>query len=124
MKPAILYKYFPPERNSFLNELLIRFTPPDSFNDPFDSLPSFNGFDANFIRQKVENIGLDMAFQFALEDMPEIEKQKKDFRNNTCKQITTETISFRSNNTRNVFSTHPPQQIKQRYWDSVFKQKS
>ena len=77
MKPAILYKYFPPERDSFLNELLIRFTPPDSFNDPFDSLPSFNGFDANFIRQKVENIGLDMAFQFALEDMPEVEKQIK-----------------------------------------------
>lgn len=74
---AMLYKYFPPERSSFLKELLIRFTPPDAFNDPFDSLPAFNGFDTGFIRQKVEKIGLDMAFNFALEEIPESEKRKK-----------------------------------------------
>lgn len=36
----LLYKYFPPSRDSILAELLIRFTQPTEFNDPFDCLPS------------------------------------------------------------------------------------
>ena len=35
----ILYKYFPPERISFLDNRLIRFTQPSHFNDPFEFLP-------------------------------------------------------------------------------------
>jgi hypothetical protein len=38
--PAHLYKYLPPERHDVLANLRIRFTPPGSFNDPYDSRPS------------------------------------------------------------------------------------
>jgi len=63
----VLYKYFPPERKAFLNELLIRFTPPGSFNDPFDSFPAIHGFDDTLITAKVNKAGLDIAFNIALE---------------------------------------------------------
>jgi hypothetical protein len=45
----LLYKYMPPERRQFLEKLLIRFTPPGLFNDPFDCLPFIDGFDASTI---------------------------------------------------------------------------
>jgi hypothetical protein len=34
--PPVLYKYLPAERFDFLEKRKIRFTPPVSFNDPFD----------------------------------------------------------------------------------------
>ena len=73
----LLYKYFPPERSSLLRELLLRFTPPDLFNDPFDSLPSIGGFDTTFIRETVEKSGWDLAVQCALEEVSETERQRK-----------------------------------------------
>jgi hypothetical protein len=73
----LLHKYFPNERASFLKEFLIRFTPPGLFNNPFDSLPAYASFDANFIREKVDKVALDLALQFALEDIPETKKKQK-----------------------------------------------
>ena len=73
----VLYKYFPPERGAFLKELLLRFTPPGSFNDPFDSFPAFYGFDETLITAKVNKAGLDTAFDIALESSSEFEKQRK-----------------------------------------------
>ena len=35
----ILYKYMHPKRISFLQDLLVRFTQPSVFNDPFESRP-------------------------------------------------------------------------------------
>jgi len=35
--PAILYKYFPPERIDVLENLSLRFTRPTEFNDTFDT---------------------------------------------------------------------------------------
>jgi len=39
--PAILYKYFPPERIDVLETGKIRFTQPCLFNDPFESAPAY-----------------------------------------------------------------------------------
>lgn len=71
------YKYFPPERKAFLNELLLRFTPPGLFNDPFDSLPAFSCFDEPLIKEKVEKVGLDIAFDIAFEDTNESKRRRK-----------------------------------------------
>ena len=73
----ILYKYFPPERRAFLKELLIRLTPPGSFNDPFDSLPAIHVFDEKLITEKVNKAALNIAFNIALEESSEPEKQRK-----------------------------------------------
>lgn len=35
----VLYKFFPPERLTALQNRLVRFTPPEEFNDPFDIAP-------------------------------------------------------------------------------------
>lgn len=40
--PCWLYKYFPPDRIEVLKERRIRFTPPGSFNDPFDCRTPFS----------------------------------------------------------------------------------
>ena len=67
----VCYKYFPPERKTFLSELLIRFTPPGSLNDPYDTYPAFHGFDETFVKGKVLKAGLDSAFSIALEESDE-----------------------------------------------------
>jgi hypothetical protein len=71
------YKYFAPERKAFLRELLLRFTPPGLFNDPYDSLPAFSAFDEPLIKEKVDKVGLDIAFNMAFEPTAEIVKQTK-----------------------------------------------
>ena len=38
-----LYKYFPPSRIDVIERSLIRFSRPDDFNDPFESLPYVAG---------------------------------------------------------------------------------
>lgn len=63
----VLYKYFSPERRGLLDELLLRFTPPGLFNDPFDSLPAFSEFDQSLVQEKVDKVSLDLAFNIALE---------------------------------------------------------
>jgi len=73
----MLYKYFPPERRAFLDELLIRFTPPGLFNDLFDSFPAFSGFDESLIREKVNKVGLDIALNIAFEPSSEDERLTK-----------------------------------------------
>lgn len=35
----VLYKFFPPERLTALQNRPVRFTPPEEFNDPFDIAP-------------------------------------------------------------------------------------
>lgn len=42
--PAKLYKYFAPERSSFFEDWLIRFTQPGALNDPFEMRPHIAGF--------------------------------------------------------------------------------
>src|SRR2546430_2626354 len=49
----ILYKYFEPNRASFLRDRLIRFTPPGSFNDPFDCLPTATAYDDQSLRELI-----------------------------------------------------------------------
>ena len=39
----ILYKYFHPTRRNFFQDMLVRFTQPSQFNDPFDCCPQFQG---------------------------------------------------------------------------------
>lgn len=39
-----LYKYFHPDRVDVLRSGMIRFTPPNAFNDPFDLKPNIQGF--------------------------------------------------------------------------------
>jgi hypothetical protein len=73
----LLYKYFSQKRSSFLKELMIRFTPPGSFNDPFDSLPAMDGFDANFIQEKVDKNLLDVVFDCASSDVDGIKNKRK-----------------------------------------------
>jgi hypothetical protein len=73
----LYYKYFSPKRKAFLNELLIRFTPPGLFNDPFDSLPAFSNFDESLINEKVDKVGLDIAFDLPYDPSPEPVKRAK-----------------------------------------------
>src|ERR1017187_8689999 len=73
----VLYKYFPPERRALLDELFVRFTPPGLFNDPFDSFPAFHGFDETLVKAKVTKVGLDIAFNIALEASSESEGRLK-----------------------------------------------
>lgn len=63
-----LYKYFTPERASFLNERLIRFTQPTMFNDPFDCLPSITGYTEIQAKEQANKVANDMAFELALGD--------------------------------------------------------
>src|SRR5438105_1260976 len=41
----ILYKYLPPERITFLNDELLRFTQPGDLNDPFECIPTISKVD-------------------------------------------------------------------------------
>jgi hypothetical protein len=43
-RPSSLYKYVPTDRMDILTEVVIRFTQPQVFNDPFESLPSLKTF--------------------------------------------------------------------------------
>jgi len=52
----LLYKYLCPSRRSILQERLIRFTPPGSFNDPFDSLPYVDGYSAEYVERLVNKV--------------------------------------------------------------------
>lgn len=47
-----LFKYYPPERVTFLKTLLLRYSPPLSFNDPFDCIPAIINFDSDAMSQK------------------------------------------------------------------------
>jgi len=69
----LLYKYFPPERNSFLNNRLVRFTQPGLFNDPFDAFPAITGYDEERAKQHVERNALNIAFDMALGETDDIE---------------------------------------------------
>ena len=53
----LLYKYLCPSRRSILQERLIRFTPPGSFNNPFDCLPYFEGYDPAHVQMLVKKVG-------------------------------------------------------------------
>jgi hypothetical protein len=52
----LLYKYFCPDRHSILKDLLIKFTPPGLFDDPFDCLPYVGGYKADFLENAVSNV--------------------------------------------------------------------
>jgi hypothetical protein len=67
----LLYKYMPPERRQFLEKLLIRFTPPGLFNDPFDCLPFIDGFDASTIRNMVDRPARKIAESLAQKQVSE-----------------------------------------------------
>jgi len=73
--PLLLYKYFTPERSSFPKELLVRFTQPGLFNDPFDSLPIYEGYDIKSIEEQVNRVGMDLASNIAGANISEHEKQ-------------------------------------------------
>ncbi len=38
----VLYKYLPPERNTYFSDGLLRFTPPSGLNDPYEGLPGIS----------------------------------------------------------------------------------
>jgi hypothetical protein len=52
----LLYKYLCPDRRSILQDRLIRFTPPGSFNDPFDCLPYFDAYNAANVKTLVNKV--------------------------------------------------------------------
>lgn len=52
----MLYKYFCPSRRCILHQRLIRFTPPGSFNDPFDCLPYFQEYDPAQLQMMVNKV--------------------------------------------------------------------
>ncbi len=64
----LLYKYFSPDRVSFLKDRLIRFTQPTMFNDPFDCLPAITGYTEKEAREQANKVANDMAFELALGD--------------------------------------------------------
>jgi hypothetical protein len=71
----VLYKYFCPERKTFLSDLLIRFTPPGNFNDPFDCLPEFSGFDEGLIKETVNRVLSNAALRIDLVTLSERERR-------------------------------------------------
>jgi len=57
-KPAVLYKYYPPERIDIIESQDLRFSAPREFNDAFDSyhlLPRSSDVKANVERMKLRN---------------------------------------------------------------------
>ena len=64
----LLYKYFPPNRESFLKQRLIRFTQPILFNDPFDCLPVITGYTEKHAREQANKVANDMVLELALGD--------------------------------------------------------
>ncbi len=54
--PTLLYKYFPPERTQFFDNLMVRFTQPTRFNDPFDCCPEFSGYEKSEIIEQILKI--------------------------------------------------------------------
>ncbi len=56
--PEVLYKYFPPERISVLENMEVRFSPPSEFNDKFDShylVPTSQGARGKLARMQLRN---------------------------------------------------------------------
>lgn len=53
----LLYKYLCPSRRCILHQRLIRFTPPGSFSDPFDSLPYFEENDPAQVEMLMNKVG-------------------------------------------------------------------
>ncbi|MEZ5328710.1 MAG: DUF2971 domain-containing protein [Verrucomicrobiales bacterium] len=51
----IVYKYFPPERQCFLDNLLIRFTQPSELNDPFECIPFVPEMDIGLFVDEIIN---------------------------------------------------------------------
>ncbi len=49
----VTYKYLPPERISYLEDELLRFTPPIELNDPFECIPSITIEDATLVFKAV-----------------------------------------------------------------------
>lgn len=54
--PKNLFKYVHPDRIDILEKLQIRFTQPSRFNDPFEVLPSIDGFDVKRIETAEEQV--------------------------------------------------------------------
>src|SRR5450631_3583432 len=69
----LLYKYFPPARSSFLKRRLIRFTQPGMFNDPFDCLPAITGYTEKEVKEHINKVALDMAFEMGLGDFSKLD---------------------------------------------------
>ncbi|WP_353237120.1 DUF2971 domain-containing protein [Limnohabitans sp.] len=68
--PRKLYKYFPPERTAFFNDLLVRYSQLGSFNDPFEGRPEISTIvpDGDFL-QKYKKIGNE-EFEKVFEALP------------------------------------------------------
>lgn len=49
-----LYKYLPPERNTYLSDGLLRFTPPSALNDPYEFLPGMSEETEKLALQQLE----------------------------------------------------------------------
>lgn len=58
-----LYKYLEPSRTDILENLMIRFSRPNDFNDPFESLPSLGGIEDLALEDKFYNENLKEKFE-------------------------------------------------------------
>jgi hypothetical protein len=64
----LLYKFFTPDRASFVKDRLIRFTQPTNFNDPFDCLPAITGYTEKEAKEQADRVANDMVLELALGD--------------------------------------------------------
>lgn len=92
----LLYKYFPPDRASFLQKRLIRFTQPTMFNDPFDCLPAISGYDKKEAKDQANKVALDMTFQLALGD-----------HSNLLPNTTLDSLNFSNAQVKNEYERDP-----------------
>ncbi len=63
MKPLILFKYFSPNRHTFFDKPLLRFTPPSELNDPFEGKASFKGIASQEYIEAECNANFDKIFE-------------------------------------------------------------
>lgn len=59
--PAVIYKYFHPERSDILRDLKIRFSNPANFNDPFEVCPRFDQWTKKTMDKEVQKCVLQNA---------------------------------------------------------------
>lgn len=79
-----LFKYLPPERKTFFEDFLLRFTQPSQLNDPYECLPAASDIDySRWINERFENVERIAALQgLSLQQRRskkgELEKKKKE----------------------------------------------
>jgi hypothetical protein len=60
---TILYKYFPPHRQTFFYKPMLRFTPPSALNDPFEGKASYKGLTSHAYLETEFNANADKIFE-------------------------------------------------------------